>query len=50
MTENQTPKGHKLTEAQRREARLAETLRKNLHKRKAAARKAAQKSVKQNKS
>ena len=49
MTDKQTPKGQKLTEAQKREERLAETLRENLRKRKAAARKVAQKSAGQDK-
>ncbi len=50
MTKKPISKGQKLTEAQRREARLAETLRENLRKRKAAARKVAQKSADQDKS
>lgn len=43
MTNKPTPKGQKLTEALKREERLAETLRENLRKRKAAVRKAAAK-------
>lgn len=43
MTDTQNPKGQKLTQSEKREARLAETLRENLRKRKAAARKVASK-------
>jgi len=41
MKEIQKPKGTKLSEAKKREERLAQTLRENLRKRKAAARKTA---------
>jgi len=40
---DQTAKGQKITEAQKREERLAAAMRENLKKRKAAARKASQK-------
>lgn len=43
MKETQNPKSQKHVEAQKREERLAETLRENLRKRKAAARKTAAK-------
>ncbi len=43
MTEVKKPKAEKLTQAQKRDVRLAATMRENLKKRKAAARKAAQK-------
>jgi len=45
MSNPDKPKGQKLKEAQKREERLAQTLRENLRKRKVAARKASQRST-----